>query len=79
MMKMQVAILAKEYTAVLIQLFSTALLITCMNTFTYQLNKYSANSTRGFISFIVQEEKYHFSDPTVKTDLSTTSGLKKKP
>lgn len=79
MMKMQVAILAKEYTAVLIQLFSTALLITCMNTFTYQLNKYSANSRRGFISFIVQEEKYHFSDPTVKTDLSTTSGLKKKP
>lgn len=37
-MKMQVAILAKEYTE-LVQYFSTALLITCMNIFTYSLNK----------------------------------------
>lgn len=39
MMKMQAAILAKEYAAELIQFFSTALLIICMNIFTYQLNK----------------------------------------
>lgn len=79
MMKTQVAILEKEYTAELIQFFSTALLITCMNIFPYQLNKYSANSRRGLISFRVQEERYHFNDTTVKTDLSTTSGLNKKP
>lgn len=36
-MKIQVAIWAKEYTE-LIQYFSKALLITCMNIFTYPLN-----------------------------------------
>lgn len=77
MMKMQAAILAKEYAAELIQFFFTALLITCMNIFTYQLNKQYVNSRRGHISFTAQEDKYHFNDPTVKTDLSTISGLKK--
>lgn len=37
-MKMQEAILAKEYTAELIQFFWTALLITYMNIFTHKLN-----------------------------------------
>jgi len=79
MMKIQVVILAKEYTAELMQVFSTALLITCTNIFTYQLNKHSVNSRRGPISFTAQEENRNFIDCTVRTDLSTTSGLKKTP